>query len=227
VEYYFKGPEKRLTYPWFKGLKADEILAYYDEVKFKDWEHKETGAQALKAQHPEFETWSQGIHSRAGVACADCHMPYKRVGALKISDHHVSSPLLPGNITNACQTCHRVPETELKARAEAIQDRVYGMRNKAMDALIELIGEIKAARQARASEEQLAGPCDLQRKAQFLLDFVESENSMGFHAPEEAERLLFLSLDYTRQGQNMTRSLGVALPAPAPTPGAPAPTGNP
>ena len=25
VEYYFKGAEKRLTYPWTKGLKADEI----------------------------------------------------------------------------------------------------------------------------------------------------------------------------------------------------------
>ena len=215
VEYYFKGPEKRLTYPWFKGLQADQILAYYDEQKFKDWTHAETGAFALKAQHPEFETWSQGIHARAGVACADCHMPYKRVGALKISDHHVSSPLLPGNITNACQTCHRVPESELKARAEAIQERVFGMRNMAMDALVELIGEIKAARLARASEEQLAGPCDLQRKAQFLLDFVESENSMGFHAPEESERLLFLSLDYTRQGQKATRALGIALPAAA------------
>jgi len=215
VEYYFKGPEKRLTYPWFKGLQANQILAYYDEQKFKDWQHAETGAFALKAQHPEFETWSQGIHARAGVACADCHMPYKRVGALKISDHHVSSPLLPGNITNACQTCHRVPESELKARAEAIQERVFEMRNMAMDALIEFIGEIKAARLARASEEQLAGPCDLQRKAQFLLDFVESENSMGFHAPEESERLLFLSLDYTRQGQKATRALGIALPATA------------
>ena len=44
VEYYFKGPEKRLTYPWDKGLKVDDILAYYDEVKFKDWTHAESGA---------------------------------------------------------------------------------------------------------------------------------------------------------------------------------------
>jgi nitrite reductase (cytochrome c-552) len=47
VEYYFKGPEKRLTYPWFKGLKVDQIMAYYDEQQFKDWEHKETGAPTL------------------------------------------------------------------------------------------------------------------------------------------------------------------------------------
>src|SRR3954469_11415546 len=37
VEYYFKGAEKRLTYPWDKGLQADKILAYYDEIGFKDW----------------------------------------------------------------------------------------------------------------------------------------------------------------------------------------------
>ena len=75
VEYYFKGPEKRLVYPWAKGLKVEQITAYYDEIGFRDWTHKDTGAPALKAQHPEFETWSQGPHARAGVTCADCHMP--------------------------------------------------------------------------------------------------------------------------------------------------------
>src|SRR5689334_17756039 len=45
VEYYFKGPEKRLTYPWAKGLKVDNIVAYYDESKFKDWIHADTGAE--------------------------------------------------------------------------------------------------------------------------------------------------------------------------------------
>mgnify|MGYP003548764441 FL=1 len=68
VEYYFKGDEKRLTYPWAKGLKVDQIADYYDEVGFKDWTHAKTGAPALKAQHPEFEMWNQGIHSRSGVA---------------------------------------------------------------------------------------------------------------------------------------------------------------
>ena len=110
--HYFKGPEKRLVYPWAKGLKVEEIQAYYDEVQFKDWTHAETGAPVLKAQHPEFEMWNQGIHARSGVTCADCHMPYKREGALKISDHHVRSPLL--NINRACQTCHKWPEEELQ-----------------------------------------------------------------------------------------------------------------
>jgi nitrite reductase (cytochrome c-552) len=203
VEYYFKGEEKRLTYPWHKGLRVDDILAYYDEVKFKDWTHAESGALALKAQHPEFELWNQGIHARSGVACADCHMPYTRVGATKISDHHVRSPLL--NINHACQTCHKWPEAELKARVEAIQNRTFRLRNLAMDALVEFIGEIKAAKTAGRADEQLASARDFQRKAQFYLDFIEAENSMGFHAPQEAARILGESIDFTRRGQSELR----------------------
>jgi len=199
VEYYFKGPEKRLVYPWMKGLKVEQILAYYDEVKFKDWTHAETGADVLKAQHPEFELWNQGIHARSGVACADCHMPYKREGALKISDHHVRSPML--NLSRACQTCHKWPEEELKARVETIQERTFRLRNLAMDALIDLIGELKAIGQAGRASKEIATAREFQRKAQFLLDFVEAENSTGFHAPQEAARILAESINFSRQGQ--------------------------
>ena len=199
VEYYFKGADKRLVYPWSKGLKVEQILAYYDAEQFRDWTHAETGAPALKAQHPEFEMWSQGIHARSGVACADCHMPYARVGALKISDHHVRSPLL--NVNRACQSCHRWSEDELKARVLIIQQRTYGLRNRAMDALTALIGDIKGAAADGRSGAQLAPARDFQRRAQFYLDFVEAENSMGFHAPQEAARILGESIDFTRQGQ--------------------------
>ena len=208
VEYYFKGPEKRLVYPWSKGIKVDDILAYYEETGHKDWVHAETGAPVLKAQHPEFEMWNQGIHARSGVACADCHMPYTRVGSLKISDHHVRSPVL--NLNHACQTCHHWPEEELKARVELIQDRVFGLRNRAMEALVALINDIRDARTRGASEQVLEQPRKLQRYAQFMLDFVEAENSTGFHAPEEAERILAESIDYSRQGQLALR--GVAVP---------------
>jgi nitrite reductase (cytochrome c-552) len=199
VEYYFRGPEKRLTYPWEKGLRADEILSYYEENGFKDWTHAETGAATLKAQHPEFEMWNQGVHARSGVACADCHMPYQRVGAMKISDHHVRSPLL--NINRACQTCHRWPEEELRARVETIQDRTFQVRNLAMDALVALIGDIKAAQTRGTAQAALDASRRHQRRAQFLLDFIEAENSMGFHADQEAVRILALSLDETRRGQ--------------------------
>ena len=199
VEYYFKGPEKRLVYPWAKGLKIEEIQAYYDEVQFKDWTHADTGAPVLKAQHPEFEMWNQGIHARSGVTCADCHMPYKREGAAKISDHHVRSPVL--NINRACQTCHKWPEEELKARVETIQARTHKLRNVAMDALMDLIKDLKAAQGAGKPASALVTAQDFQRKAQFYLDFVEAENSTGFHAPQEAARILGESIDFSRKGQ--------------------------
>ena len=203
VEYYFKGPEKRLTYPWEKGLKADEILAYYQQNGFRDWTHADSGAPVLKAQHPEFEMWNQGIHARSGVTCPDCHMPYQREGALRISDHHVQSPLL--NVNRACQTCHRWSEDELRARVLTIQDRTFQVRNVAMDALVALVADIKAAQASGAGDERLAAARDAQRQAQFLLDFIEAENSMGFHAPQEAMRVLALSIDHSRRGQLAVR----------------------
>jgi nitrite reductase (cytochrome c-552) len=142
--------------------------------------------------------WSQGIHSRAGVACADCHMPYIRIGALKISDHNVRSPLL--NISRACQTCHRATEKELLERATRIQDTNNEVRNIAMDAIVDLIKKIEIAKVKGIDSASLAKVQDFQRKAQFLIDFVESENSMGFHAPQEAARILALSLNYSRKG---------------------------
>ncbi len=215
VEYYFKGPEKRLTYPWHKGLKVDDIMAYYDEVGFRDWEHKDTGAPVLKAQHPEFEMYNQGIHARSGVACADCHMPYERVGGTKISDHHVRSPLL--NVNRACQTCHKWSEDELKDRVVSLQTRTFTLRNHAMDALVALIDDIKAARASGATDAQLEVPRQYQRRGQFYLDFVEAENSMGFHAPEEAARVLADSMNYTRLGQIALRDALAGKPVRPPS----------
>ena len=210
VEYYFKGPEKQLTYPWDKGIKVEEIMGYYEEVKHKDWVHADTGAEVLKAQHPEFELYNQGIHARAGVACADCHMPYERSGAMKVSDHHVRSPLL--NINQACQTCHKASEDELKFRAETIQTRTFNLRGIAMDALVQLINDLKAAKAAGATDAELAEARGFQRKAQFYLDFVEAENSMGFHAPGEATRILGESINFTRLGQISLKKLPAAAP---------------
>jgi len=205
VEYYFKGTEKRLTFPWHKGLKADEILSYYEEVKHKDWTHKISGADVLKAQHPEFELYSQGIHARSGVSCVDCHMPYQKVGASKMTDHHVRSPVL--NLSHSCQTCHRQSETELKARIETIQDRTFEIRGVAMNALNEFITQLGEAKNKTKEPSELDEAYKYQKRAQFLLDFIEAENSMGFHAPGEALRVLGLSIDNTRKGQNSLKKV--------------------
>ena len=231
VEYYFKGPEKRLVFPWSKGLRVEQIQAYYDEIGFRDWTHKDTGAPALKAQHPEFEMWSQGPHARAGVTCADCHMPAIVHKGEGVSDHWVRSPLL--NLEAACVACHRkhdgkVTAADLKARAEQIQDRHWALREKSMAAVVALVGDLKAARDAGRPDADLVRARYLQRRAQFYLDFVEAENSTGFHAPQEAARILGEAIDYARQGQLALRdpafkpTVAIVDVPPPPAPPAPA-----
>lgn len=210
VEYYC-GPKTTLFFPWENGLKVEQIEKTYENYKFPDghrffdWKHAKTGAEVIKAQHPEFELWSQGIHARSGVSCADCHMPYKREGAVKISDHQVRSPLL--DVTHACQTCHRFPEEEIKARVAIIQDRNFALMGRAEDAVVGLIRAIEAAKKAGLSEEKLAPIYELQRKAQWRVDFINAENSMGFHAPQEAARILGEAIDYGRQGELALKDL--------------------
>jgi nitrite reductase (cytochrome c-552) len=218
VEYYFRGAEKTLTFPWRDGLQADQILAYYDREGFADWTHAHSGARTLKAQHPEFEMWSQGSHARAGVACPDCHMPFRRIGGFKVSDHQVRSPLLM--VAAACQTCHKASEAELIERATTIQEKTFAMRNLGMDAVVALIADIERAKNGGASEAALAPARAYHRRAQFLLDFVEAENSMGFHADQEAMRVLGLALDAARLGQVAVRDPGAvpAMPVGAPAP---------
>jgi nitrite reductase (cytochrome c-552) len=78
-----------------------------------------------------------------------------------------------------------------------------------MDALMDLITELKAARASGMTDEQLVTARDFQRKAQFYLDFIEAENSMGFHAPQEAARILGESINFTRKGQAALRGVAV------------------
>jgi nitrite reductase (cytochrome c-552) len=74
-----------------------------------------------------------------------------------------------------------------------------------MDALMDLIKDVKAAKVAGRSDSQLVSARTFQRKAQFYLDFVEAENSSGFHAPQEAARILAESINFSRLGQNSLR----------------------
>jgi nitrite reductase (cytochrome c-552) len=70
-----------------------------------------------------------------------------------------------------------------------------------MNALVALITDLEAAIAAGRSDAELELPRKLQRQAQFRLDFVEAENSTGFHAPEEAARILAESINLSREGQ--------------------------
>ena len=210
VEYYCAGKET-LFFPWANGLKVEQIEAHYDQRKFSDgedfhdWIHAETGAKVYKAQHPEFELWSQGIHARSGVSCADCHMPYERKGATKVSSHWVRSPML--NISSSCQTCHNVPESELRDKVATIQLRTNHMIDRAAAAMTDMLDTIKEVQAAGAPPEDIADLLELQKKAMWRLDFISSENSKGFHADQESARILAESIDYSRQAQALANRM--------------------
>lgn len=214
VEYYCANKDT-LVFPWKHGLRVEDAekdwatRTFPDGTAFYDYLHQETGAPLFKAQHPEFELWSQGTHARAGVSCADCHMPYERKGAMKVSNHNVRSPM--ENINNACQTCHKVPEAELRARVQRVQDKADALRQLAASAMIAMLDAIVEAREGGATDSSLAEAFALQRAAMWRLDYISSENSKGFHADQEAARILAESIDYSRQAQAVAlRLLGAA-----------------
>ena len=203
VEYYMVGEDKILTFPWENGTRIDQILAYYDEIEFSDWSYPGTGTAALKAQHPEFEFFSAGsTHFNAGVACADCHMPYARDGAVKYSDHNIHSPLLNEQATQAaCGQCH-TDVTYVSERVGAIQDQVFLAKQAAEDALVDAITALQAAVASPGADPALLEQArQLHRHAQFMWDFVSAENSMGFHNPEYALSILAEATNLSRQAQ--------------------------
>ncbi len=200
VEYYFAGEGKYLVFPWANGFTVDEISSYYAELGFKDWTHPQSGAPLIKIQHPEYELYvADSTHYNAGVACADCHMPYTRNGAAKFSDHNVRSPLL--NAEAACGACH-TDVNYVTTRVSIIQDQVRATMDASEDALIAAIQAIEAAAAMDGTDEDLLTEArTLHREAQLYWDFIAAENSMGFHNPEEALRILATATDMARQAQ--------------------------
>jgi len=154
----------------------------------------------IKMQHPEYEFFTaDSTHFKAGVACADCHMPYTRDGAAKFSNHNVQSPLL--NAEAACGQCH-TDVAYVTGRVGTIQAQVRQTMDAAEDALIDAISAIETALASPGVDsEKLARAQNLHREAQLRWDFIAAENSMGFHNPEEALRILANATDLARQAQ--------------------------
>jgi nitrite reductase (cytochrome c-552) len=200
VEYYMVGEAKILTFPWANGTRIDQIVSYYEEIEFTDWTYPGAGTPMLKAQHPEFEFFTAGsTHYAAGVACADCHMPYLRDGAMKFSNHDIHSPLLDPE--PACGQCH-TDVAYVVGRVSEIQNQVFTAKQTLEDALVDAISSLgAAAANPEADPALLEEARQLHRRAQFMWDFVSAENSMGFHNPEYALSILAEATDLARQAQ--------------------------
>lgn len=200
VEYYFTAEGKYLIFPWKYGTTVEAIDRLYDEIKFTDFKHADSGANMIKMQHPDYELFTAGsTHYKAGVACADCHMPYTRDGAAKFSSHDVKSPLLEPNRT--CAACH-TDVSYVVERVTIVQNQVSSTMLATEDAIIAAIEAIKkSAAAANADQALLEEARTLHRKAQLRWDYIAAENSMGFHNPSEALRILASATDLARQAQ--------------------------
>jgi nitrite reductase (cytochrome c-552) len=200
VTYFFAGEDKLLTVPWGDGMSVESIIKFQDDAAFSEWTYPGAGTPILKARHPDYELFTAGsTHFNAGVACADCHMPYLRDGAMKYSSHDIKSPLLEADIS--CGQCHTDVEDVL-ARVKTIQDTVHAAKIVTEDALVDAITALQSAAADQSADKALLEEArTLHRHAQYMWDFISSANSMGFHNPDEALRILQNSADLARQCQ--------------------------
>ncbi|WP_114749987.1 ammonia-forming cytochrome c nitrite reductase [Pleomorphovibrio marinus] len=194
VEYYFdktkegKEDAQYLTFPWHKGMDAQSIEAYFDEIDFTDWTHPLSKAKMLKAQHPDYELYTTGVHHKRGVSCADCHMPYKNEGGQKFTDHHIGSPL--SNVENSCFVCHREKKEDLMTDVFDRQRKIKEGSSQLQKLIAKAHLEAAKAWELGATESEMDQILKGIRHSQWRWDYVVASHGGAFHAPLESSRLI-------------------------------------
>jgi nitrite reductase (cytochrome c-552) len=214
-----------LFFPWQDGKYGnitieDIIKVLRSDDSYKEWKQTVTGFKLAFIRHPEFELFTnQSVHWKAGVACADCHMPYTRVGVHKVSDHRVMSPLKAD--LRACAQCHPEGPQWLKERVIEIQDRTVSLMLRAGYATANTAKLFEAVHKAVAEGKQIDQEMydkakDFYEQAFYRTVFIGAENSLGFHNPPEAMRVLADSIAFAVKSEAFLRQIlakaGVEVP---------------
>ena len=199
VEYYLHPDTKEVIMPSVNGLTPEEMLAYYDAEEYSDWVHPSSGAELLKVQHPEWETFQESIHNNMGVTCVACHMPaMEGEDGETLPSHHWTSPLK--TIEASCLGCHQDDTSEsLTKRVEDLQGAVEEKMNETALLIVDLIDVLKNAESNGISEDKIVEARKLHREAQWYWDFVFVENSEGFHNNAKSHEMLDLSRNLTEE----------------------------
>nr|WP_047048759.1 ammonia-forming nitrite reductase cytochrome c552 subunit [Vibrio mexicanus] len=194
VEYYFTGPTKAVKFPWDMGTGVDEMEQYYDALGFKDWTHKVSKAPMLKAQHPEYETWRDGIHGKNNVVCADCHMPKvtKEDGTV-YTDHKIGNPF--DRFEDTCANCHTQSKTQMIEIVSTRKSQVLNMKLTAEKQIVAAHFEAGAAWDAGATEAEMKDILQDIRHAQWRWDYAIASHGVHMHAPEVALEVLGTAVD--------------------------------
>ena len=212
-------------FPWQQSAMGkitveDIIRVIREHPEVKEWTQTVTGFRMAFIRHPEYELFSNdSVHWKANASCADCHMPYIKVGVYKVSDHRVRSPL--DNELRACGQCHAEGAEWLHQRVIAIQDRTISLMLRAGYATAttaKLFEFVHQARDGGASidEELYAKAKEFYEEAFYRSVFIGAENSVGFHNPPEAMRILGDSIAFAVKAEGFLRQLltkaGVEVP---------------
>lgn len=200
TEYYFeKENGNYLHFPQEKGLTCEAAEEYYDSIGFYDYINPLSKAKILKAQHPGYELFMQGIHGQRGVSCADCHMPYISEGGVKYTDHHIMSPL--AHIDRTCQTCHRQPAEVLRQNVYERQQKAYDFARKVDVQLADAHLMAQFAWKHGATDKEMEKALSDIRKSQWRWDYAIASHGASFHAPQECMRLLADAMEYAKDAQ--------------------------
>ncbi len=205
-----------LFFPWkdskLGNISIENIIKVLrSDPAYREWKQALTGFKLAYIRHPEYEFFSNNsVHWNAGVACADCHMPYKKVGGFKVSEHRIMSPLK--NDMRACLQCHAETPEWLKQQVIAIQDRTMSMLLRAgyQTAVAAKLFEVatKAAEQGKNIDQNLYNKAmELYQEAIYRVIFIGAENSIGFHNPTEAGRVLGDALGYASKTEAVLRTM--------------------
>jgi nitrite reductase (cytochrome c-552) len=203
-------------FPWqnskYGNITIEDIIkTIKSDPSHLEWTQSVTGFKLGFIRHPEFELFSNNsTHWKAGLSCADCHMPYVRYGSYKISDHRVMSPLKNG--LRACIQCHSQGEEWLRDRVKFIQDRTISMllRSGYQTAIVAKIFEKinKEKDSGKKIDESLYQKAkDFYEEAFYRVVFIGAENSVGFHNPNEAMRILGDAIGFATKSEAILRTL--------------------
>ncbi len=186
-------------FPWqggkWGGITIENIIRKIrSDPAYLEWKQGVTGFKMGFIRHPEFEMYSNdSVHWKAGVTCADCHLPQVEVNGRKVSDHRVMSPLK--NNLKACGACHAEDPEALRDQVTAIQDRTVSLMLRSGYATATAAKLFETVHKAQAEGRKIDGA--LYDRAKYCYEeafyrcvFVGAENSVGFHNPTEALRIL-------------------------------------
>src|SRR5512143_2602652 len=203
-----------IDFPWqgsaWGGISVENVIRQIrNDPSVGEWKQNVTGFKLAFIRHPEFELYSaNSVHWKAGVSCADCHMPYTKVGAYKVSDHRVTSPLK--NDLKACMQCHTESADWLRDQVITIQDRTASLMLRSGYAtataakLFEMANDAEAAGK-KIDKELYAKAKDYYMEAFYRTSYVGAENSVGFHNPTEATRILGDATAFAGKSEGLLR----------------------